>query len=69
MFPLTNGNKLFTCSVHNYSGMNNPCPECRHSERKVELELKMKFHRFIINQKDVPKEIVDMINRDFWDLI
>lgn len=69
MFLPIGRNQLFTCSVHNYSGMNSPCPECRIRERKVELELKRKFHRFIENQKDVPKEIVDMINRDFWDYI
>ena len=69
MLPLINHNKLFTCSIHNYSGLNRPCPECRLRERKVELELKMKFHKFIRDQKDIPKEAIDLINRDFWDYI
>ena len=31
--------------------------------------VKYKFDKFIKNQKDIPKEYVDIINKNFWDLI
>lgn len=31
--------------------------------------LKYKFKHFIVNQKDIPVEYVDIINKNFWDLI
>ena len=32
-------------------------------------EVRTKFDNFIKNQKDVPHEFVDIINKNFWNLI
>ncbi len=31
--------------------------------------LKEKFNKFIENQSDIPKEYVDIINKEFWSMI
>ena len=41
------------------------CPCCDEAVDK----LKNKFNVFINNQKDFPKEFVDIINKNFWNLI
>lgn len=28
MFNIFRSNKFFTCSKHNYTGINSPCPDC-----------------------------------------
>ena len=28
MFNIFSSNKIYTCSKHNYTGINSPCPDC-----------------------------------------
>ncbi len=64
---------LHTCSTHNYTGTEE-CPDCikesiTFSEKDVIKYIKDKFDIFTANQKDVPSEYIDIINKNFWDLI
>ncbi len=56
-------NNYCSCSKHNYTGINNPCPYC------VDEKIKRKFEMFAKNQTDIPKEYIDLINKNFWNLI
>lgn len=51
--------------VHDKRNNEDICPCCAETINK----LKVKFDNFIKNQKDCPKEFVDMVNRNFWNLI
>ncbi len=39
---------------------NLPCMVC---------EFKIKWEGFILNQKDIPQEYIDIVNKNFWDLV
>jgi hypothetical protein len=32
-------------------------------------QLRKKFDEFVANQKDIPQEFVDTVNKNFWNLI
>lgn len=59
---LFNMTKFHSCSKHNYTGTE-PCPDC-----SIET-IRLKFDIFTMNQKDIPQEYIDIINKHFWELI
>lgn len=51
------------------------CIMCRNdknswnNEKFITQMIKTKFDEFAKNQKDIPQEYVDIINKNFWNLI
>jgi hypothetical protein len=47
------------------------CKNCvlKRNEFSNAYYLKEKFNKFVENQKDIPSEFVDIVNKEFWSLI
>jgi len=52
--------------------IDNKCQKCKLKENNFKSNayyLKQKFKSFAENQKDIPPEFIEIINKEFWNLI
>jgi hypothetical protein len=46
------------------------CSKCNGTEVKINTEcMKDKFNKFAQSQENIPQEFVDIVNKEFWNLV
>ncbi len=67
----SNGNMFCICDADLRTNSNCTCEYWKGKKytKDDRKKLKQKFKQFVKKQKNIPAEYVDIINKNFWDLI